>query len=265
MGTYGGYGEVVDQHRAAAPPPGVESVVDRRRGHGVGAGDGVPLSRPASSSIVGRRRIHHWSRGLRRGQSASSSARRIGRMRTPPSCRPITAHPVPPDPICSLSHSTHRAANRAARMRSYGVGLPPAGSVRARSVARRTPQTLLLEEAAQEVAGVHGVAPLVADRQEEPLARGEAVDHPCDVVGQLRERHALLVQVHADRAARDPAHQREVAAVPAHGLDHEAAPCGGTGVPDAVHGLDDVVERGVGHPPSSRCPGCCCRPWPAAR
>ena len=56
---------------------------------------------------------------------------------------------------------------------------------------------------------------------------------------------AFLVQVHPDGAAGQPAHQREIAAVAAHRLDHEAAPGRGAGLPDPVDGIDDQIERAV--------------------
>ena len=47
-------------------------------------------------------------------------------------------------------------------------------------------------------------------------------------------------------AAGDRAHQREIAAVPAHHLDDEAALVAGRGAGDGVDGLDDPVQRRVG-------------------
>ena len=71
------------------------------------------------------------------------------------------------------------------------------------------------------------------------------VDHPLHVLRELLERHTLLVQVHADGTAADPAHQREVTAVPAHRLDYELRAGRGARVADAVDGLYHEAERGV--------------------
>ena len=51
---------------------------------------GFPASRLASTSIMGRSRIHHWWTGRRCSQSASSSASRSGATRILPSDSPIT-------------------------------------------------------------------------------------------------------------------------------------------------------------------------------
>ena len=105
---------------------------------------------------------------------------------------------------------------------------------------------LLLEQPAQELAGVHRAGPLVHHREEEPLPDPEAGDHPLDVVGQLLERDALLVQVDPHRAPGQPTQQGQVAAEAAHRLHDEAATGRGAGLPHAIDGVDDQVERAVG-------------------
>ena len=140
-------------------------------------------TRWASTSMIGRSRIHHWSIGRRCSQSASSSARRSDRIRTVPSCSPMTALPVFLVSIWLLSQSMECAASRVPRMRSNGARRAALLGLAEHDLAGvEQALALLLEQPAQEVGGVHRAGLLVRHRQEQPLADPEAVDHPLDVV-----------------------------------------------------------------------------------
>ena len=209
---------------------------------------GRRLSRPASSSIIGRRRIHHWSRGLRWAQSASSSARRIGRMRTPALVQ--ADHGAPRPRACRSACSATRRSARPTGWRGSGrtgTGCRPAGSGRARPArASNSPWPSCSKSRHRKSLVYIGLAFSLHHGQEEPLAgRGSCRPSVSTSSRQLLEGDALLVQVHPDRAAGEPAQQGQVAAVAAHGLDHEAAPGRGAGLPDPVDGVDDQVERAV--------------------
>ena len=56
----------------------------------------------------------------------------------------------------------------------------------------------------------------------------------------------ILRDEHVVGTAGDGAHQREIAAVPAHHLDDEAALVAGRRTGDGIDGLDDAVQRRVG-------------------
>ena len=104
----------------------------------------------------------------------------------------------------------------------------------------------LLEQGAHERRRIERVGLLVADEQVQASSVLEGARHMCEVVLQRLERDAFFVKIYAFGAGREAAHQRQIAAVAAHDLDHEAAARRDRRVLDLVDHLDDAVERGVG-------------------
>ena len=102
-----------------------------------------------------------------------------------------------------------------------------------------------VEHVGQELAVVVLGRRLVEQREEQASAGLEGGDHPIGVRGDLLERGGLLVDVHVLRAARQGAHESQVAAAAPHRLGDEAALGGGRALLDAVDRPRRVVDRRV--------------------
>ena len=105
--------------------------------------------------------------------------------------------------------------------------------------------TFFFEQGTHEGGVVDRVGIFVADHQPQPFAVLKAVVQLFHVVLQIFQGDAFFVEIDPLGAGRQPAHQRQVAAVAAHHFDHEAAPLGDRRLFDLVDRFDDVVQGSV--------------------
>ena len=104
---------------------------------------------------------------------------------------------------------------------------------------------LFLEKGDHELGVVAGVGFLVADHEAEPFSAPETIGEVLDVLLEIGDGNAFLVEVDTLSAARDAGHEGEISAIPAHHLDNKATPRGHCRLFDFVHSFDNGIQSGV--------------------
>ena len=74
----------------------------------------------------------------------------------------------------------------------------------------------------------------------------KAIDQAFHVFLQIFQGDTLFVDIHPLGAGRQPAHQSQVAARPAHHLDNEDAALSDSRIFDLIHRFDDIIQGGIG-------------------